>query len=129
MTAAVIRPSTLAEIGTVPLLVAFLGGPLVWAVHLALSYFLVALDCGTAWDGARNGIVIATIACAALALAAGLFAGRLGKRLRRHNTRGDERDPTQAREFLALSGAIIAPLFVGAILLAGISPLLLPMCS
>ncbi|MDF3052256.1 MAG: hypothetical protein K0S19_361, partial [Geminicoccaceae bacterium] len=32
-------------------------------------------------------------------------------------------------EFLALSGALLAVLFTGAILLAGVSPVFLPLCS
>ncbi|HEV8456383.1 MAG TPA: hypothetical protein VGQ24_15935 [Gemmatimonadales bacterium] len=129
MTAGATGPPSLTEIGTVWLLVAFLGGPLVWAVHLVLSYFLVALSCGTGWEGARSGIVIATIVCAVAALGVGAFGMRLGERLRAQGTSGDELDPPSTRGFLALNGAILAVLFAGAIVLAGISPLFLPMCS
>jgi hypothetical protein len=129
MTSGPTRPTTLAGIGTIPLLVAFLGGPLVWAAHLALSYFLVALSCGSGWEGGRSGIVIATITCAIAAVAVGVFATRLWGRMRNQSTSGDELDPPQTREFLALSGAMLAALFTGAIVLAGISPLFLPMCS
>lgn len=123
------RPTTLAEIGTVALLVAFLGGPLVWVIHLGVSYFLVALQCGTGWEGARSGIVMATIVCAVAALGVGTFAMRLWKRTRAQITSGNELDPPQTREFLVLGGAILAALFAGAIVLAGLSPLFLPLCS
>jgi hypothetical protein len=126
MTAGATQPTALPDIGTVPLLAAGFGAPLIWGVHLAVSYFLVALDCATGWEGARSGIVIATIVCAVGALAAGVFAWRLGKRSRTHSTK---LDPPQTREFLALSGATLAPLFAGAIVLAGISPLFLPLCA
>jgi hypothetical protein len=110
------------------LLVAFLGAPLIWAVHLGLSYFFVVLDCGTGWEGGRNGIVIATIACALAALAVGVYAWRLWQRLGTQSNTDSELDPPQTREFLVLSGAILAPLFAGTIVLAGISPLFLPLC-
>jgi hypothetical protein len=38
-------------------------------------------------------------------------------------------DPIDVREFLLLSGAILAVLFAGAIVLAGMAPLFLPLCG
>jgi hypothetical protein len=129
MTAGATRPAGVPEVGTFQLLVALLGAPLVWAIHLGLSYFLVAVDCGSGWDGARTGIVIATIASTVAALAAGWFAWRLWKRLRAQNAPGTAFDPPQTNEFLVLSGAMLAPLFAGVIVLAGISPFFVALCN
>jgi hypothetical protein len=110
------------------LLLAFLGAPVVWVVHLAVSYFLVALDCNTSWDGAQTAVLLATILCALAAGGTGVSAWR-GWRRARGGRRGDLLDSANVREFLALAGAGLAPLFAGAIVLTGISPLFLPTCS
>jgi hypothetical protein len=116
------------EIGTLPLLVALLGAPVAWAVHLAVSYFLVALDCGSKWDGAQAAILLATLLCAVAAGGAGVFAWgkwrRVGGRQDRHLL-----EPAHVREFLLLSGAVLATLFAGAIVVTGIAPLFVPLCS
>ncbi|MGH7509454.1 MAG: hypothetical protein ACREMZ_08285 [Gemmatimonadales bacterium] len=121
-------PASAAPLGTGSLLVALLGAPIAWAVHLALSYFLVALDCGTSWNGGRNGIVVATIGFALAAAGSGLFGWREWKRMRVPTRRGDVNQP-QSREFFLLGGVVLAMLFTVAIVLAGVSPFLLPMCS
>lgn len=123
------RPPDSAEIGTVELFAGFLGAPIIWAIHLAVSYFLVTLDCSTDWDGARGGVLLATAACAAAALGTGAFGWRGWKRVRGQMTPGELLDPVRIRGFLTLSGVLMAVLFTGAIVLAGMSPLLLPMCS
>lgn len=115
--------------GTWSLLVAFLGAPIVWALHLGVSYFLVALDCETDWNGGRDGVMVATAICIPAALAAGAFAWRGWQRMRARAAPGELLDPWGIRGFLALSGALLAVLFAGAIVLAGISPVFLPMCS
>jgi hypothetical protein len=118
-----------SEIGTVALAVGFLGGPVAWALHLAVSYLLVTLDCNTGWDGGRTSIILATIVCAAAALAAGAVAWRGWKRIEGRIEPGELLDPIRMRGFLTLSGVLMAALFAGAIILAGMSPLLLPMCG
>ncbi len=118
-----------AEIGSAALLASFLGAPVAWALHLAVSYFLVTLDCATDWDGARTGVLLATAACAAAALGAGAIGWRGWKRVRGRMMPGELLDPMRIRGFLTLSGVLMAVLFTGAIVLAGMSPLLLPMCS
>lgn len=114
--------------GTVPLLVALLGAPLVWMVHLAASYFLVALHCGTGWTGARIAIALVTLLGALAAAATGLFAWRRWKRIRPVSG-AEPLDPIDTTAFLLLSGAVLAALFTGAIVLTGLSPLFLPMCA
>jgi hypothetical protein len=124
------QPSSSAgEIRPAALVLGFLGPPLVWALHLAVSYFLVALDCNTGWNGGTLAILLATAAGAAAALGTGAFAWRGWKRVRGSMVAGELLDPMRIRGFLTLSGALMAVLFAGAIILAGISPLLLPMCS
>ena len=110
------------------LLLAFLGAPTLWALHLAISYFLVSLGCGTGWNGAKPAVVAATILCAGAAMATGVFAWKQ----RKAGHGGDESaelDPGSVPEFLAISGALLAVLFTGAIIMAGISPFFLPLCS
>ena len=106
----------------------FLGAPTLWALHLALSYFLVSLGCGTGWAGAKPAVVAATILCALATMAIGLFAWK-----QRNTARGSDvetqLDPGPVPEFLAVSGAVLAVLFTGAIIMAGISPFFLPLCS
>ena len=110
------------------LLIAFLGAPTAWMVHLGASYFLVALGCGTGWQGAEPGVLITTVLCAA---AAG-WSGWLGWRGWQRARPGDDGvalDPPEVRGFLAVSGVLLAALFCGAIIITGIAPLFLPMCS
>jgi hypothetical protein len=109
------------------LLVLFLGAPTVWAVHLAASYFLVALDCGSDWNGGRTGVLLATVVCAVGSASAGVVGWRAWKRSRQSSA--PSLDPPQVRGFLVLSGALLAALFTGAIILSGIAPLFLPMCG
>jgi hypothetical protein len=106
----------------------FLGAPTLWALHLALSYFLVSLGCGTGWAGAKPAVVVATILCAVAAMAIGMFAWKQRKRTPRSDAE-TELDPGSVPEFLAISGAVLAVLFTGAIIMAGMSPLFLPLCS
>jgi membrane protein implicated in regulation of membrane protease activity len=103
------------RIGTV---FGFLGAPLAWATHLAVCYLLVAFGCTTGWSGSRPALVIATILFAVVSVLAG-WTGWRGRR----------RDATGIHEFLGLGGAALAGLFTVAIVFAGLSPLLLPLCE
>jgi hypothetical protein len=105
----------------------FLGAPTLWALHLGLSYFLVSLGCGTGWAGAKPAVVVATILCAAGAVAIGLFAWKQRKVGRPGDVEA-QLDPGPGPEFLAISGAVLAVLFTAAIVMAGMSPLFLPLC-
>ena len=104
-----------------------LGAPVVWFIHLAASYFFVALECGTSWDGAETAVMLATLLGAVVAAGGGVFGWREWKRAGRSEP-GIPLDPPGAREFLMLSGAVLAALFVGAIVITGLSPLFLPVC-
>lgn len=117
------------RIGTLGLLVSLVGAPLMWSIHLGASYLLVALDCGSRWDGGRIGIVVTTVICTVGALGAGGYAWRKWRLARDHTTPGDLPDPQTISGFLTLSGALLSLLFAGTILLAGMSAVFLPMCS
>jgi hypothetical protein len=109
------------------LVFAFLGAPTLWALHLALSYFLVSLGCGTGWTGAKPALVVATIGCALAAMAIGFFAWKQRKAAR--DDAETELDPGPVPDFLAVSSTVLAVLFTGAIIMAGMSPFFLPLCS
>jgi hypothetical protein len=110
------------------LLVGLLGGPVAWAFHLAVSYFLVALDCNTRWDGAETAVLLATILCALAAGGTGVFSWRVLKRARGAG-RADLLDSADVRDFLALAGVALSALFAAAIIMTGIAPLFLPTCG
>jgi hypothetical protein len=129
MTADATRSVAVSEIAASQLLPALFGAPLFWAAHLALSYFLVALDCGTGWDGARSGIVLATTAGVVMTGGVGVYAWHLARRMSAHGSPGEVLDPPESRAFIALGGALLSVLFAGAILMAGVSALFLPMCG
>ena len=123
------EPARDEDVSRISLAVGLLGAPIIWAVHLAVSYFLVALDCSTAWDGGATAITLATAVAAVAALGTGAFAWRGWKRAQGRIASGELIDPVRIRGFLTLSGVLMALLFTGAIILAGISPFFLPMCS
>lgn len=114
------------EVSIPRLLFALLGAPVLWAVHLLVSYFLVTLDCITAWNGAVWSVILATVAAAAGSLAAGWVALEI-----RHRSRSERERPGDARhwlEFLALIGIGGSVLFTVVILLTGVAPLMTPLC-
>ncbi|MGH7277348.1 MAG: hypothetical protein ACREJG_01520, partial [Candidatus Rokuibacteriota bacterium] len=45
-----------------------------WALHLAASYFLVAIGCPRDWPGLGWLLALATLACAMAAAASGVLA-------------------------------------------------------
>jgi hypothetical protein len=111
------------------LLITFLAAPTIWVIHLMLSYLLVALHCESDWSGGRVAVVLTTLICAAAALGAGAFAWYEWKRVREPVASGQPLDPGRTPGFLTLSGALLSILFAAAIVLAGMSPLFLPMCG
>ena len=124
-------PATAPEPRVSPLqvFISFLAPPLLWALHLMVSYFLVALDCTTAWNGGGVAIGIATFLFAAATLGSGLMAWRAWKRIRDGMLPGELLDPIRNRGFLIFSGVLMAPPFALIIILAGTSPLFAPMCG
>lgn len=117
------------------LLVALLGAPVAWTVHLFVAYVLVALDCSTAWDGGRGAIAVLTLVALAGAIASGLLARRLWLRARAVDRPTDDAwdarmgERTSRVGFLMVVGLATAVLFAIAIAFQAAPVLLVPVCS
>jgi len=122
------------------LVLALLGAPVAWTLHLLVGYVIVAFGCATAWGGTDAAIVALTVACAAGAVAAGLLGLRLWRRAQEHRLSDEEPgddEPWDARlgergaraNFLAIAGVMLAILFTYAIVIEGLPPLFAPTCS
>jgi hypothetical protein len=98
-------------------MVALLGGGGAWAIHLLASYAVVSVGCATGWAGTRPVLGVLTLACAALAIAAGMLTQR-----------GRGAAVASARFTLDV-GAGLAALFTALIVLAGIVPFIVPLCG
>jgi hypothetical protein len=109
--------------------ISFLAPPLLWALHLMICYFLVALDCTSGWNGGSAAIALATVLLGAATAGAGLVAWRTWRRIRDEMMPGEILDPVRIRGFLIFSGVLLAPPFTLMIVLAGMSPLFAPMCA
>lgn len=110
-------------------LVALLGAPTLWTLHLLVCYFLVALACTTAWgEGVDWLIIAATLVLAAGSAWCGLYAWR---RWREHRggLAADLNGPPSAAAFLYLMGALGSVLFTVAVLWEGLPPLFVPTCQ
>ena len=94
------------------------GGGLAWSAHLFAGYFLVALGCPRAWP---LGWLIAavTLVAAAVSLTTGVLS-LIGRR--RAPARG-------AAALLYGAAALLAGIFTVAILLGGMTSLILPPCQ
>lgn len=94
---------------------AVLGGIAAWTAHLLISASLVGLVCPAA-----TTLVVAlhaiTFTAAALSVGAGAVALRIARRSR------------SWRQFLGYAGLLLDLLSFGAILLGGLTPVLLPVC-
>jgi hypothetical protein len=110
--------------------VAFLGGPLAWTLHLFACYFVVALACTSEWAGATLAIALLTIGLAALAIATGVFALRRWRRVQHAASWTHALNEAGGEEgLLFLVGVMLAALFALLIVMNGISPLLVPVCA
>ena len=127
MSASVTAPEP--RLSPVQVFVSFLAPPVFWALHLMVSYFLVALDCTTAWNGGGIAVGVATALFAAATIGAGLVAWRAWRRIRGTMMPGELLDPVRIRGFLVFSGVLLAPPFTLMIVLAGVTPLFAPMCG
>jgi hypothetical protein len=116
---------------TIRLLVALLGAPVAWLLHLAACYVLVALECnGGMSDAAFTAVLLAlTLLLAAAAAAAGYVAFRMLPPQDRSAwaIAGDELGGRE--QFLAGTGLVLSAIFVLLIVLEGISPLIAPWCA
>jgi hypothetical protein len=121
------------------LLLALLGSPIAWTVHLSACYVVVTVWCSAGWAGAGLVIGILTLVCAAAAVASGVLAFRLWRQGQRAlltdaepgtpeswDSRMGERGARAA--FLAMLALFMAGMFAFLILLQGLSPLYAPTC-
>jgi hypothetical protein len=121
------------------LLLALLGSPVAWTVHLLLGYVLVAVSCSVPGIRADFGIALLTALCAGMAVASGILAVRLWRESRRQlrvNREPGGPEPWDARMgergarsvFLAGVALFMAVLFTYLILLQGLPPLFTSPC-
>lgn len=121
------------------LLLALLGSPLAWVVHLLAGYLVIALWCSSGWSGAEAVLGILTLMCAGAALASAVLAFRLWRQGQRAlladaepgapeswDSRMGERGARAA--FLAVLALFMGGLFGFLIVLQGIPPLYTPIC-
>lgn len=107
------------------MLVAVLGAPVIWALHLLACYFLVTLDCITPWDGGVWSTLAVTAVAAAGSGGAGWVAWSTWRGIGESTFRPDERE---WRRFLMVGGMAASILFTTTILATGIAPLFVDTC-
>jgi hypothetical protein len=113
--------------GPARLLVAVLGGGVAWALHLAGSYFIIALGCPRQWPEIGLLLGLITVAAVGSTAASGLVAWS-GWRLAPTPADGTGFAAESSR-LLCLVGLLLSGLFTTLVLLGGISPLVLPPCT
>lgn len=112
-----------------------LGAPLAWTFHFLVVYFVVGLFCGAQWqerEATADMLIYATTAVFTLvSVAAGVMAYRAWERVREEGR--DLEDATLAARgrvrLLLLLGFAGAVVFTPFIVLEGIVPLFVPICS
>jgi hypothetical protein len=111
------------------LILACLAAPIAWTLHLLLSYFLVTAGCGNGWPGMRILLLLTTLLFAAGAVWPAFRVARTsrGFHLVEWLSQIDQQDATP--RFLSILGLLITAVFLLAILLGGIGPLLVPVCG
>jgi hypothetical protein len=113
------------------LLVAVLGAPSAWALHLFASYGIVGIECNGGLAGALFPLtlILATLVLGGAGVTSGVVAFSMlrpssGETL--HLALGE---PAGRVQFLAGTGALLAAIFVLLIVLQGVVPLLVPTCA
>ncbi len=117
------------EIRLSVLLFVLLGAPIAWTLHFLVSYFLVALFCTMAWEGAGIAIGVVTVVFAIPSAASGVVAYRTW-RARRESPSWDAAlaEPGGWTAFWLVMGMLGAVLFTALIVLEVIPPLFVPTC-
>ena len=121
------------------MIVAVVGAPLAWTLHLAASYVMVAVWCASEWGGLGIAVGVATLVCAALAVMSGATAyglWREGQAMLRRDAEPGKPEGWDSRmgergargAFLAAMSLGSALLFAFLILLQGLPPLFTPPC-
>lgn len=129
------RPDDAGTPSRTALLVALLGAPLAWTLHLLVAYALVAYACSENWGGLRVALVIVTALALAGALASGMLSRRLWIRARAVDRPVDDRwdsrmgERTARVSFLMVMGLVMAGLFALGILYQVAPVLLAQPCS
>lgn len=117
------------------LLVALLGAPVAWALHLFVSYAAVAIDCATPWRGGRIVVVAVTIIAIAFSLGSGWLARRVWLRARAVDRPIDDAwdarmgERTARVSFLMVTGLAMSLLFALAIGYAAVPLLFVSTCA
>lgn len=128
-----------ASDATGPILLALLGAPAAWTVHLLASYVVVTFACATSWGGAGVTIGILTAAGVAASVGAGALAlkqWRRGQAALASDAEPGEPESWDARmgergargSFLAVIALFMAGLFGFLIMLQGLPPVFTPAC-
>lgn len=121
------------------LLLALLGSPLAWTVHLLAGYLVVTVWCSRGWSGADLAIGILTLICAAGAVASGALAFRLWRSGQRVLLTDEEPGASESWDsrmgergtraaFLAVLALFMGGLFAYLIVLEGLPPLYTSTC-
>jgi hypothetical protein len=112
------------------LLIALLGAPSAWSVHLFASYSLVGIECNGGMSGAALALSLAgaTILLGGFALWCGLTAYRMAPVQQGQSWRALASDTIGRVHFFAGTGALLSTIFVLLIVLQAIAPLVVPLC-
>lgn len=125
----------------VPELVLWFGvgaGPVIYAIHLAIVYFLIGVGCPWNWfsgeilgmEGLRFALLVATFIAEIPVVIAGVVAYRNFKDIRSERPKSEEaRDPSGRIRFMTVLGAIFSGLFFATILLSTFPILTLDLCA
>ena len=109
---------------------ALLGAPLAWTLHLFLGYLAVALGCTTGWTGTAVVIAVLTVLLAAAAIAVGWIALRSWRQVQHATSWEHAVDEAGGHEgLLFLVGVFLAALFTLLILMNGVAPFVVPICA
>lgn len=122
------------------LLLAVVGPPLAWTVHLLGAYVMVALWCAEQWPGLTLAVLALTAACFVASAASGILAYRLWHRGRQALSTDREPGAPESWDarmgergarfvFLAVLAMFMAVLFSYLIVLEGLPPLFAPHCE
>ena len=121
------------------LLLALVGAPLAWVVHLAASYITIALWCANGWEGGAVALLVLTILGALACAATGVLAWRLWREGQERIARDGEPGLPESWDarlgersarisFLALLALFMAAMFGYLIVLEGLPSLFAPLC-
>jgi len=121
------------------MLLALLGGPVAWTVHLFVGYAVLALWCSRGWPGPDGVLGVLTVFAFAASAASVVLAYRLW-RIGRQELLSNDPQPAEAPEsslterserlvFLAVIALFLSALFAFLILWQGLAPVVAPECN